>query len=45
LNYVGIPVRQVGEQQQRSEVINRQFTVKDYAKWLEKQGKLGPKED
>lgn len=45
LNYVGIPVRQVGEQQQRSEVINRQFKVKDYAKWLEKQGKLGPKED
>ena len=43
LNYVGIPVREIGPQQQRSEIINRQFKIKDYLKYLEGKGKLGEK--
>lgn len=43
LNEIGIPLRQIGEDQQRSEAINRQFEMKDFAKWLEKQDKLRKK--
>ena len=35
LNWFGIPYRQIGEQQQRSEAINRQFKLKDLEKQLE----------
>ena len=43
LNEIGIPLRQIGEDQQRSEAINRQFEMKDFAKWLEKQDKIRKK--
>jgi hypothetical protein len=43
LNEIGIPLRQIGPDQQRSEAINRQFEMKDFAKWLEKQDKLRKK--
>jgi hypothetical protein len=35
LNWFGVPYRQIGEQQQRSEAINRQFKLKDLEKQLE----------
>lgn len=43
LNYIGIPVRRVGEQQQRAEAINRQFAMKEFAKILEERGLIEPK--
>lgn len=42
LNYIGIPARFVGEDQQRSEAINRQFAMKDFAKILEERGLIAP---
>jgi len=44
LNYFGVPARYVGPDQQRSEAINRQFAMKDFAKLLEERGLIGPKE-
>jgi hypothetical protein len=35
LNWFGVPYRQIGEQQQRGEAINRQFKLKDLEKQLE----------
>ena len=43
LNEMGVPVRQIGPDQQRSEAISRQFEMKDFAKMLEKQGKIEKK--
>ena len=42
-NWLGLPVREIGPDQQRSEAISRQFEVKEFAKILEKQGKLKKK--
>jgi hypothetical protein len=41
-NWFGVPIRNVGEQQQRGEAINRQFTLKDFAKVLEDRGLILP---
>lgn len=43
-NWFGIPVRKVGEQQQRGEAINRQYAVKEFAKILEDRGYIYPKD-
>jgi hypothetical protein len=43
-NWLGIPVRQIGEQQQRAEAINRQFALKDMAKVLEGRGVIRPED-
>lgn len=43
-NWLGVPVRKVGEQQQRGEAINRQFALKDFAKILEDRGLINPKD-
>lgn len=42
-NWLGLPVREIGPDQQRSEAISRQFEVKEFAKILEKQDKLKKK--
>jgi hypothetical protein len=39
-NWLGLPIRELGPDQQRSEAISRQFEVKEFAKILEKRGKL-----
>jgi len=44
LNYIGIPVRQIGPDQQRAEAINRQFALKNWAKVLEERGEIEPKD-
>jgi hypothetical protein len=44
LNYIGVPVRRIGPDQQRAEAINRQFTMKDWAKVLEERGEIEPKD-
>ena len=41
-NWFGIPIRKIGEQQQRSEAINRQFSLKNFAKVLEDRGIIQP---
>lgn len=40
LNALGIPVRKVGERQQRGEAINRQFKVADELQYLSRKGKI-----
>jgi hypothetical protein len=42
-NWLGLPIRELGPDQQRSEAISRQFEVKDFAKLLEKRGQLRDK--
>jgi hypothetical protein len=42
-NWLGLPIRELGPDQQRSEAISRQFEVKDFAKVLEKRGQLRDK--
>jgi hypothetical protein len=42
-NWLGLPIREIGPDQQRSEAISRQFEVKEFAKILEKQNKLKKK--
>lgn len=42
-NWLGLPIREIGPDQQRSEAISRQFEVKDFAKMLEKRGQLRDK--
>jgi hypothetical protein len=44
LNYIGVPVRQIGPDQQRAEAINRQFALKEFAKILEERGLIEPKD-
>jgi len=41
-NWIGVPVRKVGEQQQRGEAINRQFALREFAKVLEERGLIPP---